>query len=394
MYAVSSKRGRMFNQPRRLKYPGDRFAPIYIELPIAEEHPVGDYPVSITIYQVGMVTEDQIVYQETVSVTVNEFAFPSKIATDFNLDIWQQPSNLARTFQVPLWSSEHFELIKEMAQSLAVLGQKAITVIVGEIPWKGWFNYIIKDYPANLYEYSMVRVFKTKQGQVHCDFSILEHYLNCFFDAGIDQEIDVFGILGVWQPHFFPLNKAVEHPEKIVIRYQNEATKKMDFLTEKADLHAYLKQIFAYFKEKGLWEKVRILADEPKAHEVEQFKTTVKILKDIEPTLQLKVACDKESVMEALLPDIDYPVTSYYCTCKNYQQLNQLYPSKTQYYICNYPDKPNTFLHSSLTETRVQGLLAFLRQTICYDGLITVGLKMLEKIFVTILLLYRLVICA
>ena len=66
--------------------------------------------------------------------------------------MWQQPSNLARTFDVPLWSDAHFDLIKEMAESLAAIGQKAITVIAGDIPWKGWFNYIVKDYPANLYE--------------------------------------------------------------------------------------------------------------------------------------------------------------------------------------------------------------------------------------------------
>jgi methylmalonyl-CoA mutase cobalamin-binding subunit len=40
---------------------------------------------------------------------------------------------------VPLWGDEHFRLLKEMAESLAAIGQKAITVIAGEIPWKGWF---------------------------------------------------------------------------------------------------------------------------------------------------------------------------------------------------------------------------------------------------------------
>jgi hypothetical protein len=340
-------------------YSGDRFAPIYVELPITANCIAGDYPVKITLYQEGITTEDQLIYQDTVTVTVNEFAFSDTVATDFNLDIWQQPSNLARTFQVPLWSEAHFQLIKDMASSLATLGQKAVTVLAGEIPWKGWFNYIVKDYPANLYEYSMVRVFKTNQGQVRCDFTILDRYLECFFEVGINQEIDVFGLLGVWQPPFFPLNKTVEHPEKLVVRYQDETTQKMNFLTEKADLKAYLEQVFAYFKAKGLWEKVRILADEPKAHEIDKFQSAVKILKEIEPTLQLKVAFDKEPVMEALLPDVAYPVTSYYCTCKNYQQLNQQRPGKTQYYICNYPDSPNTFLHSPLAESRVQGLLAY-----------------------------------
>ena len=49
---------------------------------------------------------------------------------------WQQPSILARTYDVPLWSEQHFCLLEEMAASLAKIGQKAITVIAGEIPGK------------------------------------------------------------------------------------------------------------------------------------------------------------------------------------------------------------------------------------------------------------------
>lgn len=71
--------------------------------------------------------------------------------------------------------------------------------------------------------------------------------------------------------------------------------------------------------------------------------------------------------MTELLPLVDYPVTSYYCTCNHYQELSQSHSGKTQYYVCNYPDKPNTFLHSPLLETRVQGILAHLFKT---DGLL------------------------
>lgn len=41
-----------------------------------------------------------------------------------------------------------------------------IIVIVGEIFWKGWFNYIVKDFLVNLYEYLMVKVFKIKEGNI------------------------------------------------------------------------------------------------------------------------------------------------------------------------------------------------------------------------------------
>ena len=116
-----------------------------------------------------------------------------------------------------------------------------------------------------------------------------------------------------------------------------------------------------------MWERTYVTADEPKSHEVEAFIQAVNDLKAIEPSIQIKVAFDKESVLNSLESVIDYPVTSFYCTCNNQQQLLEKFGKKLNYYICNYPTKPNTFLHSPLIETRVQGLLAYYFKT---DGLL------------------------
>ncbi|EPI01545.1 hypothetical protein D920_00446 [Enterococcus faecalis 13-SD-W-01] len=337
-------------------YPGDRFAPIYVELPVTEETESGEYEAEVRVYRAGFTQEEELILQQKITVEVSEYVFPKDYADSFYLDIWQQPSNLARSFKVELWSDAHFELIRKMAESLAEIGQKAITVIAGEIPWKGWFNYIIKDYPANLYEYSMVQVAKNKEGKISCDFTHLDRYIRCFMDAGIDQEISVFGLLGVWKPPFFPQIKNLDYPEKLVIRYFDETKGTFAFIEKKEELQEYMRQVFAYFKENGWFEKVRILSDEPKAHELEMFKASLAELKAVEPNIKLKVAFDKEAVLEALLPEVSHPVTSYYCTCLNHERLTE--KSERSYYVCNYPDRPNTFLHSDLSETRILGTFA------------------------------------
>ncbi|MBE9887688.1 DUF4091 domain-containing protein [Enterococcus durans] len=348
-------------------YSGDRYAPIYIEIPIDKQVKPGTYPVQLSVYRSFINQEDQLVAEKSIEVSVLDFAFPDDVQQDFRLDIWQQPSNLARTFHVPLWGDAHFGLIDQMADKLAAIGQKAVTVIAGEIPWKGWFNYIVKDYPANLYEYSMIPIRKNMEGVLICDFSILDRYLACFEKYGINQEINLFGLLGVWKPPYFPLNELSGHSEKIVLRYFDESTDKIAFIEQAADFTAYLKQLVFHLKEIGVWERTYMTADEPKSHEVEAFIQAVNDLKAIEPSIQIKVAFDKESVLNSLESVIDYPVTSFYCTCNNQQQLLEKFGKKLNYYICNYPTKPNTFLHSPLLETRVQGLLAYYFKT---DGLL------------------------
>jgi len=348
-------------------YSGDRFAPIYIELPVDDKIKPGNYKVDIEVYKSEITEKEELIVQSQLDVEVLAYSFPDNITKEFNLDIWQQPSNLARTFEVDLWGENHFRLISEMANKLSQIGQKAITIIGSEVPWKGWFNYIVKDYPANLYEYSMIQVKKDKYGNIYCDFDILERYLECFFEAGIDKEINLFGFLGVWQPPFFPLVDDLEYPENILVRYYNEDTEIFEFINKKEELLEYFQQVFNYFKEAGLWDKVRIISDEPKFHEVDKFKKSLSELKELAPDLITKVAFDKEPVMEALLPMVDYPVTSYYCTCQNHKELSKSHPGKTQYYICNYPDRPNTFLHSPLLESRLQGTLAYHFKT---DGML------------------------
>lgn len=348
-------------------YSGDRYAPIYIEIPIDKQVKPGTYPVQLSVYRSFINQEDQLVAEKSIEVSVLDFTFPDDVQQDFRLDIWQQPSNLARTFHVPLWGEAYFGLIDQMADKLAAIGQKAVTVIAGEIPWKGWFNYIVKDYPANLYEYSMIPIRKNMEGTLICDFSILDRYLACFEKYGINQEINLFGLLGVWKPPYFPLNEQSGHSEKIVLRYFDESTDKIAFIEQVADFTAYLKQLVSHLKEVGVWERTYVTADEPKSHEVKAFIQAVNDLKAIEPSIQIKVAFEKESVLNALESVIDYPVTSFYCTCNNQQRLLEKFGKKLNYYICNYPTKPNTFLHSPLLETRVQGLLAYYFKT---DGLL------------------------
>jgi hypothetical protein len=341
-------------------YSADRYTPIYIEIPLGKEVKSGDYPVEVSVYQAGIIGTEKPIKAITLTVSVIDYQLPEDVTVDFDLDIWQQPSNLARTFKVPLWSDAHFRLIDQMAHMMAKMGQKAVTVIAGEIPWKGWFSYIIKDYPANLYEYSMVKVIRQVDGKLSCDYSALDRYVETFFAAGVKDYIDVFGLLGVWTPPFFPLIKTADYPEPLVVRYYDERQQSFTFVQDQGLLREYLSQLFTHFKQQGWWGKVRLFADEPQPAQVATFKASIKALKGIDSSVQIKVAMDKEDVLADLIDQVDYPALSFYTASRHGKEIEKTHSGRTQFYICNYPERPNTYLHSSLLEARMQGPVAYM----------------------------------
>ena len=86
-------------------------------------------------------------------------------------------SNIARKYDLDLWSDEHFAVMENYISSLADLGQKALTVIVSEIPWSGQSSSYDRIDPANLFEYNIVKVQKTKNGDWSYDFDALNRYV-------------------------------------------------------------------------------------------------------------------------------------------------------------------------------------------------------------------------
>ena len=58
---------------------------------------------------------------EVVNRTLPE---PQKWA--FHLDLWQNPYAVARYYQVPLWSKEHFDAMRPIMKMLANVGQRLL----------------------------------------------------------------------------------------------------------------------------------------------------------------------------------------------------------------------------------------------------------------------------
>lgn len=337
-----------------LSYPGPLDAPVLITISTADLA-VGDRSVNVQVYSSLPGQAETLIDNRQLMVHV--VANPIKDdQANLHVDIWQQPANLAKQFKVGLWSEVHFELIDQMAALLAEIGQDAVTLIVSDDPWKGWGASFIKSKPADLYETNMVDVRKV-DGKIVTDFTTVQRYIDIFARHGIDTEYDMFGLLGLWDLPFYTAVPKSKYPEKIVIRYYDENAGAYGFLEDKDDIIAYVSQVLHYFVDHGLWSKVRIMADEPKAVDLDRFKASCAILQaqvGIEVRLPLKVAFNNLEVLAALRDVVDYPVTSLYATT---QTMDGTEHPEQEYYVCNMPNRPNSFLASPLGETRLLGAL-------------------------------------
>ena len=62
------------------------------------------------------------------------------------------------------WSDAHFTVLENYAKSLGELGQKAVTLVVSDVPWAGQDCRDEYRMAANLFEYSIIPVTKTSAG--------------------------------------------------------------------------------------------------------------------------------------------------------------------------------------------------------------------------------------
>lgn len=279
---------------------------------------------------------------------------------EFFLDLWQHPSNIARMYKTRLWSKEHFEIIENYIKYLSEFGQRVVTLIASDYAWAGQGCYKVIENPSNLFEYNMVIIFKEENGEFSYDFSIIDTYINICFKHGIDREIDVFGLLCNWGAFEFG-NPVDESYSPIRLNYYDKLDKSFKFINNKLDLEYYIKALFKYLKDKGVWDKVRIICDEPNS--LEAFKKSVELIDKAccGENVQYKVAYHDDTFLNNYNGYIKDSSLSLGLVIKNESSINKIKTSGgiCTFYVCCFPSKPNTFLSSPLIENRIMPWLAY-----------------------------------
>lgn len=335
---------------------------VWVEINVPEGT-AGLHSGEILVYAGRLFQDETLVRKLDFQLDVKGYTMPDASEWNFHLDLWQHLSNIARKAEAANFSDRHFEILERYVESLSRLGQKAVTVVASEIPWSGQRCFWEKRTPANLFEYSIIKTNKNVDGSFRYDYSALNKYIQLCSRYHIDAEIEVFGLVNIWTSDDWGFGNPSDYPDAIRIRYRDvDGTYK--YMKECKDIDAYIKALETFFIQEGLIDKVRVAADEPA--DIELFKKSINHLKRIAPTFKFKAAINNTAFIHKFKREFYDFVPNMNCLCAQNNRLahymDEYKDKRFLWYVCCFPDYPNTFLQSNLLESRYIGILtSFMR---------------------------------
>lgn len=346
---------------------------VWVEANVPKDAKAGEYTITVRVYSSLYAEDERLVFEEKLPLFVYKALVPDSRSWSFYLDLWQHVSNVARHYDVPLFSDGHFAVLENVVRSLAALGQKSITVCVSEIPWsgQGCFEQVI--HGGNMFEYSIVGIRKSLDGRYVYDYSKMQRYIDLCTSYGISGDIEVFGLVNLWVKDGLGQPK-VDYIEPIRLRYFDEADGRLKYVSERCVVEDYIRSLERYFTDTNQLSRVRIAADEP--GDMEKYRSSIETFRSIAPSFRFKTAINHAEFIEEFGDVIDDFVPYLYCVCQKYDILKdyqkRFADKRFLWYVCCGEGRPNTQYRQHLTESRMIGPMnrylgfdGFLRWSYC-----------------------------
>lgn len=334
------------------------FHSLWVEIRLPKDAVPGIYTYAVTFYLSERSTDETILAEVAAHVEVLPYCLPDVRDHRFHLDLWQHSSNLARKHETPLWSDAHFSVLENYVRSLGELGQKAVTVVVSDIPWQGQGCVNEERRGADLFEYNIISIHKDRAGVFHYDYTAMQRYIDLCAKYGIDREISVYGLANVWAiDGDAPL--APDYPDGVRLSYIDEADGCRRFMRSAAEIDDYIRALYEYFRTTGQLARVRLAADEP--GDIAKYRQILDHIYSIAPGFQCKAAINHAEFIGAFGKEVCDFAPYIDCLMAEYDKIREykatMAGKRFLWYVCCGPDFPNTFLRSALTETYLIGVL-------------------------------------
>ncbi len=313
--------------------------PIWLDIHVPAETKAGTYSGSLTMNCDGQKLSLPIVLQ------VADRLLPEPGKWSFHLDLWQNPYAVARYFDVPLWSQQHFDTMRPLMEHLASAGQKIITCSVISRPWNGQ--------TFDPFE-SMIAKMKQLDGTWKYDYTVFDRWVEFMMSCGITEQIDCYTLVP-WHYRFEFYDCATNTVQHLACK-PGEA-KYHDFIVP------FLKDFSRHLRQKGWFERTYIAMDErPK----DQMEAAWQTIQDADPEFKIEGAANYNVESEAADRVDDISVAFQYDLLnKNALARRTAKGQKITFYTCCGPERPNTFTFSPPAESAYLGWHAL---ACGYDG--------------------------
>lgn len=177
-------------------------------------------------------------------LSVSDRAFPAGRDRRMFLDLWQHPWAVARYYQTPPFSKQHYAKMRPLWEQLADAGQKTITATIMNRPWA---HQCFDAYGT------MVRHIRTADGGWRFDYTIFDEYVAFAQSCGLGPQIHCYTLCP------FRLKRYDWEDEKGVQHTGNFDVGSPEFVDY---WRTFLGDFAAHLKAKGWFENTYIALDE------------------------------------------------------------------------------------------------------------------------------------
>jgi len=320
---------------------GKSTRPLWISVQIPRNADPGNYKGQLSIhYQ----SDSSQVFE--MNICVQDRLLPPPADWSFHLDLWQNPFAVARFHNIPLWSQEHWDLLKPVLKMLADAGQKCITTSIVYKPWGGQCY--------DTYE-SMIEWIYNSSGKWEYDYSIFDQYVELAMECGIKKQISCYSMV----PWGNTLRYFDQDSSKYISKQIRPGSEEYEYYWQ-----SFLFDFRAHLQEKGWLNKVSIAMDERR---LEDMQKLISFIQETAPEFKISLAGgyypeisdDLDNLCIFIHPETDKKLIAQR---KDKGQIT------TFYTCCTRPEHPNNFTFSPPAENAwmgwhaaAQGYSGFLR---------------------------------
>lgn len=302
----------------------------WITVNVPRDINAGKYQGTVTVSNEG-----QTLSTLKLNVVVKNRTLPTIKDWAFHLDLWQNPYAEARFYNVPLFTKEHFDLMRPDIANYVNAGGKVITASIIHKPWNGQTEDPFE---------SMVTWLKKADGTWYYDYTVFDKWVEFMMSCGVTKMINCYSMI----------------PWRLSFQYLDQASNSFKTLEAKPGDEDYaefwipmLKDFAAHLKTKGWFNITHIAMDE---RPMEAMLATLKVIKTADKDWKVSLA---GTYHDELVDELDdYCITLGEMYPEDVRKARQAAGKNTTYYTCCAENHPNTFTASPAAEAECLAWIA------------------------------------